>query len=69
MECTLCKKQYVEKSEVSFNIRLNSHCKDVKKPDAIFAHGIFADGGWWGGSLCPHKKKKVLKDETRLLLF
>ena len=30
MECTLCKKQYVRKSETSFNIRLNNHHKDVK---------------------------------------
>ena len=31
MECTLYKKQYVGKSETSFNIRLNNHRKDVKK--------------------------------------
>ena len=37
MECTLCKKYYVGKSETSFNIRLNDHRKDVKKPDAILA--------------------------------
>ena len=37
MECTSCKKQYVGKSETSFNIRLNNHRKDVKKPDAILA--------------------------------
>ena len=37
MECTLCKKQYVRKSETSFNIRLNNHHKDVKKPDAMLA--------------------------------
>ena len=36
MECTLCqKKQYVGKSETSFNIRRNNHCKDVKKLEAI----------------------------------
>ena len=35
MECTLCKKQYVGKWETCFNIRLNNHRKDVKKPDAI----------------------------------
>ena len=35
MECTLCKKPSVRKSETSFNIRLNNHRKDVKKPDAI----------------------------------
>ena len=37
MECTLCKKPYVGKSETSFNIRLNNHRKDVKKPDAVSA--------------------------------
>ena len=37
MECTLCKKQYVGKSETSFDIRLNNHRKDVEKPDAILA--------------------------------
>ena len=31
MEYTLCKKQYVGKSGTSFNIRLNNHCKDLKK--------------------------------------
>ena len=30
MECTLCKKQYVAKSEVSFNIRLNNYVKTLK---------------------------------------
>ena len=30
MECTLCKKQYVGKSENSFNIRLNNHAKTLK---------------------------------------
>ena len=37
IECTLWKKQYVGKPETRFNIRLNKHCKDVKKPDAILA--------------------------------
>ena len=37
MECTLQNKQLVGKSETSFNIRLNNHLKDVKKPDAILA--------------------------------
>ena len=31
MECAFCKKQYVGKSGTSFNIRLNNHCKDLKK--------------------------------------
>ena len=35
MECTLCKIQYIGKSETSFNIRLNNHHKDVRKTDAI----------------------------------
>ena len=29
--------QYVGKSETSFNIRLNNHRKDIKKPNAIEA--------------------------------
>ena len=37
MECALGKKQYVRKSETSFNIRLNNHRKDVKKPDTILS--------------------------------
>ena len=35
MECTLCKKQYVGMPETGFNIKLNNHRTDVKKPDAI----------------------------------
>ena len=42
MECTLPKKnhgkkQYVGRPETSFNIGLNNHRKDVKKPDFIIA--------------------------------
>ena len=37
MECTLRKMQYIGKSETIFNIRLNNHRKNVKKPDAILA--------------------------------
>ena len=37
MEYTLCKKQYVGKSETSFRISLKNHRKDIKKPDAILA--------------------------------
>ena len=37
MECTLQNKEHIGKSETSFNIRLNNHLKDVKKPDAILA--------------------------------
>ena len=33
----MCKIQYVGKSEKSFNIRLNNHSKDIKKPNAIEA--------------------------------
>ena len=35
MECILCKIQYVGKSETSFNLRLNSHRKDVSNAKAI----------------------------------
>ena len=43
MACTLRKKQYVGKSETSFNIRLNNHRKDVKKPDTILAYRHFQE--------------------------
>ena len=35
MECTLCKTQYIGKTETSFNIRLNNHRSDVSDPNAI----------------------------------
>ena len=37
MKCILCNKQYVGKTETSFNIRLNNHRKDVKKLNATMA--------------------------------
>ena len=37
MECTLYNKQYEGKAETTFNIRLNNHRKDTKKPTAILA--------------------------------
>ena len=37
LECIMCKIQYVGKSETSFNIRLNNHRKDIKKPNATEA--------------------------------
>ena len=43
MECTLCKKQYIGKSETSFNFRVNNHRKDVKNPDAILACRLFQE--------------------------
>ena len=36
-ECILCKLQYVGKAETAFNLRLNDHRKDTKKPNAILA--------------------------------
>ena len=41
LECIICKIQYVGKSETSFNIRLNNHRKDIKKPNAIEASKHF----------------------------
>ena len=35
LECILCNVQFVGKSEISFNIRLNSHRKDMSNPKAI----------------------------------
>ena len=37
LEWILCKIQHVGKSETSFNIRLNNHRKDIKKPNTIEA--------------------------------
>ena len=34
MECTICRIQYIGKSETKFNIRLNNHCKDVNRQNA-----------------------------------
>ena len=35
MECALYKTQYAGKAEVTFNIRLNNHRKDVNNPNSI----------------------------------
>ena len=37
LECLLCKIQYVGKAETAFNVRLNNHGKDTKKPNYILA--------------------------------
>ena len=34
MEC-ICKIRYVEKVETAFNLRLNNHRKETKKPESI----------------------------------
>ena len=34
----MCKIQYVEKSEASFNIKLNNHRKDIKKKQTPQKH-------------------------------
>ena len=36
LECIMCNIQYVGKSE-TFNIRLNNHTKDIKRPNAVEA--------------------------------
>ena len=47
MECTLCKIQYVGKTETPFNIRLNNHRKDANgnNPKAIPASIHFKQPG------------------------
>ena len=45
MECTLCNKQYVEKAETVFNIRLNNHRKDTKTLNAILTCRHFQQEG------------------------
>ena len=37
MECILCKMQCVGKAATAFNLGLNSHRKDTKKPNSILA--------------------------------
>ena len=37
LECILCKIQYVAKTETAFDLRLNNHGKDTKKPNYILA--------------------------------
>ena len=43
MECILCNKKYVGKTETSFNIRLNNHRKDVKKVNTIMICKHFSE--------------------------
>ena len=45
MECTLCNKQYIGKVDTAFHIRLNSHRKDTKDPNAILACRHFQQQG------------------------
>ena len=45
IECIICNLQYVAKNETPFNIRLNSHRKDVKDPKAILADKHFQKNG------------------------
>ena len=37
LQCRICFIQYVSKSEIAFNLRLNNHRKDSKIKDAILA--------------------------------
>ena len=41
MECVLCNKQYTGKSETTFDLRLNSHRKDVNKRNSPQANQHF----------------------------
>ena len=45
MECILCKIKYVGKAETAFNLRLNKHRKDTKKPNSILACKHFQEKG------------------------
>ena len=46
MECISCKVKYVEKSKTPFNLRLNSHRKDVNNPKAIPVCNLFKIHGY-----------------------
>ena len=41
MDCSKCHKQYVGKAQTAFNLRLNNHCKDVRRTDTIRADRHF----------------------------
>ena len=45
MECILCKIQLVRKAETAFNLGLNNHRKDTKKPNSILACKHFQEKG------------------------
>ena len=45
MECTLCNKQYVGKTETAFNIRLNNQRKDTQNSNAILPCRHFQEQG------------------------
>ena len=45
MESTLCKMQYVRKTNTVFNLRLNNHKKDTKKPNSFLAFTHFQGKG------------------------
>ena len=45
MECILCKMEYVGKVETAFNLRLNNHGKNTKKPNSILACKHFQEEG------------------------
>ena len=45
MECTLCSKQYIGKTETALNIRLNNHKKDTKNSNKILAFKHFQQQG------------------------
>ena len=53
----LCKKQYTEKSETTFNIRVNNYRKDVKIPDTILTCSHF------------HERNHVFNKHAKLIII
>ena len=45
MKCISCKIQYIGKSETTFNLKLNNHMIDTKKPISILACKHFQKPG------------------------
>ena len=45
MESTLCNMQYVRKTDTAFNLRLNNHRKNAKKPNSYLAFTHFQGKG------------------------
>ena len=67
LECIMCKIQYVEKSETSFNIKLNNHRKDIKKANATEACKHFNNSGRHGKFIINEQLRNINTTPTETL--
>ena len=63
----MCKIQYVEKSETSFNIKLNNHRKDIKKANATEACKHFNNSGRHGKFIINEQLRNINTTPTETL--